>query len=135
MIFSLGFAIGLAILTTYRIARLIAFDDIFSGLRGRCEFFASQQTELKLLNWIDSRKNRQSKKYRWILSGYYFVSSNLNYLINCTFCLGVWIGVLCGLLIAFKYEIRDPFEIALICFAIPGGQSLFDDFITGLRRI
>ena len=115
----------LAILATYRIARLITFDGICSGLRGRIEYFASSPMETRI------NKIYHGKFMRL----YYFVSSNLLYFINCAFCVGVWIGAFWGLLICRKFAIDDPLLIILICAGIPGGQAALEEILSAYRRL
>lgn len=129
MTFFTVFLIGLAILATYRITRLIYFDDISEGLRGRVAYFASSEVEARFLAILKRRNPDSAKRIERSMSQYYFVSSKLLYFFNCPFCIGVWVGAILGALICHKFAIHDPLTILLICAGIPGGQSALEEIL------
>ena len=91
--------IVLAIFISYRVAELIAIDDgpfkIFSRFR---RFMGMKSTESSLFHEIAI-------------------------LINCPFCIGVWLSALFSILIFFPSNVGD---IVLIIGAIAGGQTFLE---------
>ena len=91
--------LGLCILVSYRITDLIVLDDgpfdVFKKLREAIGRFAAIHRSAK----------------------------GLGKLINCPFCLGVWISGLSSLLFIFP---SLPGDIFLIAIGIAGGQALLD---------
>lgn len=98
-ILSPAIRLGLAILVSYRITDLIVLDDgpfdIFKKIREEIGKFAAIHKSAR----------------------------GLGKLINCPFCLGVWISGLSSLLVFFP---SIPGDIFLIVIGIAGGQALMD---------
>jgi hypothetical protein len=96
----------LAILACYRVSELIAIDDgpykVFSRLR-------------------QGLGRRAALEQRWNKEG---VWSNLAELVQCPYCIGVWVAALFALLLA-----GDVKEFLLMWLGIAGGQSVLQGLI------
>ena len=93
--------IAMSILATYRLAQFIAYDDAPFGLM------------YKARNYF-GRKAANSKNY-----GFWWSIAEM---INCPFCLGLWIA----LLIALIVNGFQPYSI-LLWLAIAGGQAWIEN--------
>ena len=99
MIESLGIRVALAILTCYRLAEFISVDD------GPFKIFGTLRHKIGIL----STKSR--------------FHHELALLINCPFCIGVWISGLVSLTVFFPSNFGD---VVLIVGAISGGQAFLE---------
>lgn len=83
----------IVILATYRISLLITWDEILNTPR----------------NWIGTHSNDYVREW-------------LGYLVNCPYCMGIWIALIMSI-------IYYPQNWFLMTFAIAGGQM----FLQGIR--
>jgi hypothetical protein len=94
--------IALAVLVCYRLSELVAVDDgpyrIFSRFRGRLDDFGVVQDTLVY---------------------------DMAELVSCPYCLGVWFGLLCAVLVQFRID------SVLVVIGIAGGQCVLRDLTRG----
>ena len=94
----------LAILAAYRLSRLIAYDDIFKGMR----------------QWVGRKAAGSFSRWRWVAD-----------LVHCPHCSGVWFAAFLAVMFLFIYP-ETGWKVILVWLGIAGGQELLQS-VTGER--
>ena len=84
----------LLVFAVYRIAQLIAFDEISEPIR---TYLAKRASGNLVIDWTAK-------------------------LVHCPYCLGIWLSLLAGLLFANMFEISTPMGVVTV-FGIAGAQA------------